>query len=262
MSDMNEEIYQTPSPSLPSISSLSGISDQMWAPTMVDTAPPAPPPPIPPLLTSVPDTKQFYRVDRQTANVLGSLFQPFPPEDTDEYFYINLGAPLSDQENSSRSPTEKLRYRGGSSLVWEETASVEEIRARAIGSIDAAGEELRMAVITRLTQTPEYERAERHAREYQAAGYPEGEYAYVPPGVASWAQAKWREGWTARQAADDILATADRWYQILDDIRALRLTNKEDVRAAGTAAEITAICSDMNADMGAITQRLRLTITS
>ncbi|MDN4061667.1 hypothetical protein QPK31_25950, partial [Massilia sp. YIM B02769] len=146
-------------------------------------------------------------------------------------------------------------------IVWSDTKPTETYRTEAIGAIDAAGEALRLAVISKMTQTPEYVRAEQHAREYRAAGYPEGDDAYVPPGVASWAMAKWRASWTARQAADDILATADRWYALLDDIRALRLANKEDVRHATTASEIATIAADMEADMRALALQMN-TITT
>lgn len=161
---------------------------------------------------------------------------------------------------AERLDTEVAYFRDDT-VIWIDTASLAEHRTNAIGAIDAAGEALRLAVISKMTQTPEYERAEQHAREYRAAGYPEGEDAYVPPGVSSWAMAKWRAGWTARQAADDILATADRWYALLDDIRALRLANKEDVRHATTAGEVAAIVADMDADMRALTLQMNTTTT-
>jgi len=161
------------------------------------------------------------------------------------------------------APSANSEYRWDNGApTWFDLSPLIDHQQRALDVIDAAGEAVRMAVITKLTQTSEYQRAEQHAREYRAAGYLEGEDAYVPPAVASWAQAKWREGWTARQAADDILATADSWYAVLDDIRALRLANKEDVRAASSAAEIAAICDDMEGDMRAIAQQLQLTLTN
>jgi len=146
-------------------------------------------------------------------------------------------------------------------IVWIDTVSIAQHRAEAIGAIDGAGEALRLAVISKMSQTPEYVRAEQHAREYRAAGYPEGDDAYVPPGVASWAMAKWRAGWTARQAAEDILATADRWYALLDEIRALRLANKEDVRHAITAGEVAVIVADMEADMQTLARQMNTTTT-
>jgi len=179
-----------------------------------------------------------------------------PPNDGMAYHPID--API--EWGAQPTSTSVLRWNNGNP-DWEETAPVEQHRAAAIDAIDAAGEALRLAVISRMTQTPEYMRAEQHAREYRAAGYPEGEDAYVPPGVASWAMAKWREAWTARQAADDILATADRWYALLDEIRTLRLANKEDARHATTAGEVAAIVADMEADMQALALQMNTTTT-
>jgi len=75
----------------------------------------------------------------------------------------------------------------------------------------------------------EYKYAESKAREFKAAGYP-GDA--VPRAVSSWAQAK---GWTAQQAADDIIATAGYWYDTIDEIRELRLAGKEATRNASEA---------------------------
>jgi len=188
----------------------------------------------------------------------GFVGPPTPPP-SDEETYVLLTEPIDWAGRPSAGS--QLHIIDGT-FEWVEAVAIEDYRSQAFDRIDTAAEALRMAVITKLTQTSEYERAERHAREYRADGYPEGDEAYVPPGVASWAQAKWREGWTARQAADDILAIAESWYAILDDIRALRLANKEDIRAASSAAEIAAICDDMEGDMRAIAQQLQLTLTN
>lgn len=186
----------------------------------------------------------------------GSLFVPEV-----EGIAVMLDGPINWR---GPTPTAVLYWECELGLHWKEGATAADlpaIREQAIDAIDTAGEALRMAVISRMTQTPEYVRAEQHAREYRAAGYPEGEDAYVPPGVASWAMAKWRQAWTARQAADDILATADRWYALLDEIRALRLANKEDARHATTAGEVAAIVADMQADMQALALQMN-TITT
>lgn len=159
------------------------------------------------------------------------------------------------------TPHHDARWLPGGEVEWVDRGELEQHRAEAIDAIDAAGEALRLAVISKMTQTKEYERAEQHAREYRAAGYPEGPDVVVPAGVASWAAAKWREGWTARQAADDILATAERWYGVLDQIRAVRLMKKEDVRHAGTSDEIAAISSAMAGEMQTMAQGLGLTLT-
>ncbi|NTB05838.1 hypothetical protein, partial [Agrobacterium tumefaciens] len=122
-------------------------------------------------------------------------------------------------------------------VVWSDPTPIEQLRADAIGQIDAAGEALRMAILSLPTQSEEYRRVEAQARAWRAAGYPEGDDDVVPRGVTGWAQAKWRDGWTNRQACDDILATADAWLNILDTIRDLRLANKEDVRHAASGTE-------------------------
>ncbi|MBD8531584.1 MULTISPECIES: hypothetical protein [unclassified Massilia] len=174
--------------------------------------------------------------------------------------YIGLPGPIDWSEQST--PTEVLH------LIdevpkWIETAPLAQIRAQAITAIDAAAESLRLAVVNRMTmQSEEYRRVEAQARAWREAGYPEEEGgAGAPRGVAGWAMAKWRDGWTNRQAADDILATADGWMHILDEVRDLRLMNKEDVRHAAEGAEIAAITADMRIDMRAMAAQLNLTLT-
>lgn len=154
-------------------------------------------------------------------------------------------------------------YLVGGLIEWKDHVVLEDERSAAMVRIDGAGEVMRLAVINHMpTQTEEYRQALQQARDWRAAGYPESEEVPAPADVASWAAAKWREGWTSRQAADDILATADRWCGILSTIRALRLINKEDVRNASTPAEVEQIAADMEADMRALALQLDLTITS
>lgn len=178
---------------------------------------------------------------------------------SDGFTYHRLDSPI----NWATQPTSTsiLRW-GNGDPTWEETAPVEQHRAAAIDAIDAAGEALRLAVINRMTtQTEEYRRVEPQARAWRDAGYPESDEATAPRGVRGWAAAKWREGWTNRQACDDILATADSWYEILDTIRDLRLANKEDARHAPTAGEVAAIVADMQADMQALALQMNTTTT-
>lgn len=160
-----------------------------------------------------------------------------------------------------RRDTEAAYWRDGT-IEWVDHAVLADERAAAIDAIDAAGEALRLAVINRMTtQTEEYRRVEPQARAWRAAGYPESDEEPAPRGVRSWASAKWRAGWTNRQACDDILATADSWYEILDTIRDLRLANKEDARHAATAGEIAAIVADMQADMRSLALQINTTTT-
>lgn len=79
----------------------------------------------------------------------------------------------------------------------------------------------------------EYMLAATESQAYKVAGYT----GTVPGSVQSWATAK---GWTATQAADDILATAAQWIGAQSAIRAQRLLRKEQVRTATDAAGITA----------------------
>jgi hypothetical protein len=75
----------------------------------------------------------------------------------------------------------------------------------------------------------EYVQAETEAQAYATAGYPDAD---VPPAVQSWADAA---GMTPQAAADDILATAQQWRGLLDQIRAIRLLGKAAVDAAADA---------------------------
>ena len=160
-----------------------------------------------------------------------------------------------------RGPSDTaLLFMTDGALTWIETAPIEELRSLALEQIDAAGEALRMAVINRMpTQTEEYRQTLQQALAWRAAGYPESEEQPAPPDVTSWAMAKWRDGWTSRQAADDILTVADQWSAVISRIRLLRLVNKEDVRHAADPAAVRAIVADMRTDMRAIAAQLNLT---
>jgi hypothetical protein len=136
---------------------------------------------------------------------------------------------------------------------------LDEARAVAIQQIDAAGESLRLAVVNHMTmQTEEYRQALQQAQAWRAAGYPETDEQPAPPDVVSWAMAKWRNGWTPRQACDDILTTAALWEAVLSKVRMLRLVNKEDVRHAPDADTAFRVVADMRADMRTLAQQLGL----
>lgn len=117
-------------------------------------------------------------------------------------------------------------------IVFNDSSYTDATLAR----IDALCDAARLGVVGDAARIKEYERTEAQARQYKAQGYP----ADVPTTVKSAQQAKWREGWTAQQACDDIIAAADRWLAALDAIRDLRLKAKEDVRAASGKGEIDA----------------------
>ncbi len=142
-------------------------------------------------------------------------------------------------------------------VVWSDPVPIEQRRVTAIDAIDAACEALRLAVISKMTQTEEYKLAEQHAREYRAAGYT----GQAGRGVTGWTRAKRRDGWTDRDAADDILATADRWYSLLFDIRDARLAAKEDVPHETDAAAIGTIVAGVQAHMEALALQMNTTTT-
>lgn len=103
-------------------------------------------------------------------------------------------------------------------------------KAQALLKIDADVDAIYGAVLG--NRAEEYSLAATEAKAYKDAGY-EGT---VPGSVASWATAK---GWTATQAADDILDTATQWIAAQAAIRAARLARKEQVRNAVNAAGVT-----------------------
>ena len=143
------------------------------------------------------------------------------------------------------TPTCVLYWKDGTQ-VWVETQSLDDAIDGAVAAIDTAADVARMDVIARQTNTTEYQRAEAQARAFKSAGYLDAD---VPSCVASWAKAKRRDGWTARQAADDIIATADRWYAVLDAIRELRLCAKEDVRHAAGNGDVAGRVAQFSDDL-------------
>lgn len=116
-------------------------------------------------------------------------------------------------------------------------------------SIDADADAIYGAV--QGNRIEEYRTAEAEALTYRAAGYA----GTVPPSVAGWASAK---GWTATQAADDILATAAAWRGAQAAIRAARLARKEQVRAATDAAGIAAALAAWGAFRAGVRAQLGL----
>ena len=79
----------------------------------------------------------------------------------------------------------------------------------------------------------EYQASEEQAKAFAAAGYA----GAAGPMVQSWASIK---GWSAQQAADDILTQANAWRAAMAQIRAKRLGAKEAVRAAQAPAGVSA----------------------
>jgi len=145
------------------------------------------------------------------------------------------------------SATSQIKWEGfDGPPVWVEMASLADVIAGVRDRIDAAGELLRQAVVNRRPlKGEEYAQAESQARAWKAAGYAED----PPRDVASWAAAKWRDGMTAREAADDILAQADQYRNLLSEIRSLRLARMEDARHAATTSEALAAEQEFSAEL-------------
>ncbi|MGH8348140.1 MAG: phage tail protein [Pseudomonas sp.] len=90
-------------------------------------------------------------------------------------------------------------------------------------SIDAAADAARKNVAGDPLRAVEYERSAAEAQAFKQAGYPSGA---VPRGVAAWAI----EGRTPRQAADNIIAEAVAYTEVLYRLREMRLQAKESIR--------------------------------
>lgn len=147
---------------------------------------------------------------------------------------------------SAPHPTCRLRFIDGAP-VWEDSATLDERKARAIADIDRIADASRLMVVGDAARIKEYERAEEQAAAYRDAGF----IGDAPPCVACWATAK---EWTGQQAAEDILAASARWLGALEGIRALRLQAKEDVRRALDAVEAEAIRANFSATLTAMMQ--------
>lgn len=137
--------------------------------------------------------------------------------------------------------TAALHWRDGA-FAWVETASLADSVTGAIAKIDSESDAARLLVVGDPTKIAEYQRAEAQARGYQASGYA----GMAPACVECWARAK---GWTGEQAALDIIATADAWYQLLERIRDLRLCAKEAVRNAADPGAVAARAQQFTADL-------------
>lgn len=108
-------------------------------------------------------------------------------------------------------------------------ADVATKRRAAVLQIDADTDSIYGSVLG--NRAEEYTSAGNDAASFKSAGYT----GTVPAGVKSWATAK---GWTATQAADDILKTAASWLAAQNGIRAARLLRKEQVKTATNVAGV------------------------
>jgi hypothetical protein len=161
-----------------------------------------------------------------TALPAEGLIQPGNPANT----LVPVDAPPASWVG--KTPTEVLHLFGGEQ-VWIETSASAQALPAVIAAIDAAADAARTAAIGDPARAIEYQRAEMQARAYAAAGYA----GTVPRCVLAWATPK---NWTGQQAADDIIATAEVWYEALDTIREMRLAAKEAARGIASNPEGTA----------------------
>jgi hypothetical protein len=193
---------------------------------------------------------QYLKVEEGSDWIVGAAGRPDPGPQPEPESFVGPIEPLQQPDegfylvawqgtlNLSDPPSSTSRLKwDGQEPVWVETAPLADIIARVRDDIDARGEVLRLAVVSRRTlKADEYAQAEMQARAWRAA-----EYAGDPPeDVASWADARHREEMTAVQAAENILAQADMYRSILSGIRRLRLRHMEDARHAATPEEAAA----------------------
>lgn len=116
-------------------------------------------------------------------------------------------------------------------------------RARLIAKIDIDVDAVYAAVVG--NRSDEYTAAASAAATFAAAGYT----GTVPPSVQCWATAK---GWTAKQAADDILGASANLTGLRENIRAQRLAKKEVARGAGTEAAVASVAAQWAGALAAI----------
>lgn len=126
-------------------------------------------------------------------------------------------------------------------------ASLATLKTNAVVAIDREVDAIYAAALG--NRGPEYTDAETAAQAYADAGYT----GTVPDAVQSWATAK---GWTATQAANDILAAATGLRNAKSAIRAARLLRKEQVRAAADGATVATAMAQWAAFVTAIKAQL------
>jgi len=129
--------------------------------------------------------------------------------------------------------------------VFPPPPSLDQIKADLCARIDREADAARLKIAGDPLRVVEYQQAETEAAAYKAAGYT----GTVPPSVQSWAEAK---GWTAQQAADDILTVAAGWRQALYVLRDIRLKGKEAIRAGADEAAANAAADAASGQIKAV----------
>lgn len=123
-------------------------------------------------------------------------------------------------------------------------------RQAARDAIDAAAGQARLAFVSvGWGVEEEYRLAKQQTDAWIAAGRPADD---VPPAIAVWAQAR---GWTAEQAAQDIIGTEAAWMDALAAIRQARLLGKAAVDAAADDADFDAVAGPYIAQLEAIAEQ-------
>lgn len=123
-------------------------------------------------------------------------------------------------------------------------------RKAAKDAIDAAAGEARAAFVSvGWGVEEEYRLAKAETDAWIAAGKPADA---VPDSIAVWAQAR---GWTAEQAATDILQAEQLWTSMLLAIREQRLLGKGAVDAADDNADFDAVAAPYIAALEAIREQ-------
>lgn len=116
-------------------------------------------------------------------------------------------------------------------LVAPPAPVLDQVQAAECTAIDAAADAVYIAIGGPSPgRLAEYQQASTDASAFKTAGYA----GTVPVTVSCWAQAN--PGWTNQQAADDIIATAEKWITALQGIRSARLLGKYAVMQAATVA--------------------------
>jgi endonuclease/exonuclease/phosphatase family metal-dependent hydrolase len=189
---------------------------------------------------------RYVTYNPETGALTGAYLQDLNPEHaaahlevTEEQYAAWTGLMVQDLE----AETLELVAVPGPSEADQLTAA----SAALVRQIDAETDALYGVVIG--NRAAEYTLAETEATAFAQANYD----GPAPASVASWATAK---GWTAQQAADDILTTAVAWRTAQAAIRAARLLRKEQARNAADQAALAVVRAQWAGFMAAVRQQL------
>lgn len=150
-------------------------------------------------------------------------------------FHTN-GGTTYDINSDQGVVTEVIAY-----IPWTDERITQE-KAAAKVAIDVAADAKRLTYVSPGVYTQqEYMKANTDAKAWLL-----NTANACPSSVAVWAQAK---GWTNQQAADNIVATAAQFDQVLDAIRSIRLLGKAAVEASITGAQVESAKVAVNAQL-------------